>query len=548
MSLPYLAASDTFEPFPKRPEKTVTKLEIANVFNDGAILQRNQKVRIWGWAKPEAEVIVKFAEQSIKSKADSKGAWQLLLNPMKASFEERTLKVTSANDTLTINNILVGEVWLCGGQSNMERKLFSSLNADLELLSGDFPAIRFLRIPKKANTYPQADFTPAQNGQEGHWKKCQGTDLSQCSAVGYYFAKRLHRILKVPVGLIDTSWGGTMAQHWAEHGMLKKIEDMKPYFAAAESAQKSWIDNGKEKGAIRDHKKAIAQWQEKIKSLKPGQRRPGKPKIKTDPVNAHQPAGMVNGLIAPISGYSINGILYYQGENNSFADTWKPYKETLKSVIKTFRKSFGNPNIPFGIIQIAGWSTRRTMVYDMNHHCNIVREIQFDTWRNTPNTGLIVSFDTNSDSNIHPKHKRPLGERSARWALADVYKIKDYRNQPIKWRGPVYKNMEIKGNKCIVSFEKLGSQGLKLNKSVDVGFYIAGEDKVFHHAKASASRGKVTIWSDAVQKPVAVRYASSNLPIGGLINGNEIPAYPFRSDNWPIKPHRSKLEYLRHTN
>ena len=536
-------SADNFTSFPQRPDRAVKTLTLPHVFSDGMVLQRDKPVRIWGWAKPGETVEVKFAGQTATSKADAKGTWQAQLPAMKASFDNRVMTVTAGGKILEVKDILVGEVWLCGGQSNMERKLNSSRDSDLELLSGDYPAIRFLRIPKVANTYPQADYQPA--GNEGIWKKCQGDDLANCTAVGYYFGQRLHRILKVPVGLIDTSWGGTMAQHWGEREMLKKHEEMKPYFETAAAAQKAWDDNGREAGAQKNHQKALAEWEAKIKSLKPGERKPGRPRIKTDPVNAHQPAGMVNGLVAPLSGYTLRGVLFYQGENNSFGESWKPYPKTLPVVINTFRKAFGEPDLPFGIIQIAGWSTRRSMSYDMNHHTNVIREVQFDVWQKTPNTGLIVSFDANSDSNIHPRHKRPLGERSARWALAEVYQVKDSRNRPIQWRGPIYDRMEVKDGKCVVYFKKEGADGLRLDKNVDVGFYIAGDDKVFHHANARAGRGEVTIWSDAVKNPVAVRYAFSNLPIGGLMNGTELPAYPFRSDDWPMTPHHSEGEYLR---
>jgi sialate O-acetylesterase len=209
--------------------------------------------------------------------------------------------------------------------------------------------------------------------------------------------------------------------------------------------------------------------------------------------------------------------------------------------------------MPFGIIQIAGWSNRRSMEYDMNHHCNIVREVQFDVWRNTPNTGLIVTFDANSDGNIHPANKQPVGERSARWALSQVYQVKAAgSNEPLEWHGPVYEAAGFADGKATVTFMKGSDQGLRLDKEVDVGFVVAGEDKVFHPASARISsstdkREQLVVWSDKVPNPVAVRYASSNLPVGGLMNGRELPAFPFRSDNWPITPHQSTGSYTRTT-
>jgi sialate O-acetylesterase len=184
------------------------------------------------------------------------------------------------------------------------------------------------------------------------------------------------------------------------------------------------------------------------------------------------------------------------------------------------------------------------MTYDMNHHTNVIREQQHLTWRDTPNTGLIVSFDANSDSSIHPGRKYPVGDRSARWALSTVHGITDATRprQPLQWHGPIYKSMEKKENKIVIQFEKTGSEGLRFDQTDARGFYLAGPDQVFHHALArvAGGRGKtpeVEIWSDAVTDPVAVRYAWSNLPLGTLMNGKELPAFPFRTDTWPLKPH-----------
>jgi sialate O-acetylesterase len=256
---------------------------------------------------------------------------------------------------------------------------------------------------------------------------------------------------------------------------------------------------------------------------------------------------MMNGIIAPIAGLTIRGVLFYQGENNCFGD-WEPFPKTFPAVISDWRKTFHNADLPFGIIQISGWSTRRSMTYDMNHPTNIIREIQFNTWRNTPHTGLMVTFDTNASRGFHPSCKQPVGQRSARWALAEVYKVTDARRrQPLAWRGPMYDSLEIVDGKCVVHFDKTTTSGLVLDQDVDVGFYIAGADKEFHHARARVDEknGTVIVWSDDVKTPVAVRYGWSNLPAGGLMNRKELPAYPFRSDTWPLKSHADTTPYLR---
>ncbi len=261
------------------------------------------------------------------------------------------------------------------------------------------------------------------------------------------------------------------------------------------------------------------------------------------------------GSLAPIAKTTIRGILFYQGENNSFTTAWKPFHRTFPTVISDWRKAFSDSELPFGIIQIAGWSNRRSMKYDMNHHCNIVRGIQFDTWQNTPNTGLIVTCDTHSNGSIHPSRKLPVGGRSAPWALSQVYDVKQARSdKPIEWRGSVFSSAEFTDGKAIATFEAGTDRGLRLDQDVDVGFVLAGNDRVFYHAHARISQSKtdqrpqVLVWCDEVPDPVALRYAFSNLPMGGLMNVRDLPAYPFRSDDWSMTPHQSTGWYTRQSN
>jgi sialate O-acetylesterase len=539
-----------FASSPARPDRAVDALTLPSIFSDRMVLQRDKPVRIWGWAKAGATVSVAFAGQQKTAKADGKGAWQLELDALEASFENRPLSVSAGGKEIVLKDVLVGEVWVCGGQSNMAWTLSGSLDADVEIPSADYQAIRYVRLPLIASPTPEADYPvdASRKDPEGRWYPCQPQHMEKCTAVGYYFGQRLHRMLKVPVGLIDTSWGGTMAQHWVERSRLQPIPEMQVHFDKFAEAMKEWDDGGGAEGAAADYKKGLAEYEAAQKAWKEGQPKPRRPGQRKDPSLGRQPAGMVNGIIAPISGYSVKGVLFYQGENNSFGESWKPFHRTFPAVIDTFRRSFGNKDLPFGIIQIAGWSTRRSMSYDMNHHCNVVREIQFDVWRRTSNTGLIVSFDANSDSNIHPKRKQPVGERSARWALAEVYQAKGYRDKPIPWRGPIFEKMEVKDGKCVLYFDKASASGLRLNKSMVHGFVIAGEDKVFHsdvQGRADSKNGTVIVWSESVKAPVAVRYAQSNLPIGSILNGAELPAYPFRTDDWPITPHQSEGSYVR---
>ncbi|MFK7789772.1 MAG: sialate O-acetylesterase [Phycisphaeraceae bacterium] len=515
---------------------------MATLFGDGMVLQRDKPVNIWGWSEKGEVVTVSFADQSAEAKAGDDGKWVATFEPMDASFESRNMIVAGQSETLTLKDVLVGEVWVCGGQSNMAWSVNGVLDPDMEIASANSPAIRFLRLDLVASHELQQDVPLKQGG----WKPCTPEHVEKCTAVGYYFALRLQSYLKVPIGLIDNSWGGTTANHWVSDATLKSIPEMKPIMDGFDASVMAWIDGGLEAGALARHAEAVKKWEVvKAQAERDGKRAPGKPRVQVDPRLGRQPSGMYNTLLAPMAGLSLRGVLFYQGENNAFGETWKPFYATFPAVVSDWRAVFGDDELPFGIIQIAGWSTRRSMTYDQNHPTNIVREVQHKTWARTPNTGLIATYDANSDSNIHPKNKRPVGGRSARWALAQVYDAKDRRGKPLEWRGPVYESYKVEGDKVVVQFDKATANGLRFNKNVVLGFYIAGENQVFHHADATldSQAGTVTVWSADVPKPLAVRYAISNLPMGSLLNGREVPAYPFRTDTWPIRPHGSKGSY-----
>lgn len=522
--------------------RAAAELTVSKLFGDGVVLQRDKPVNVWGWAEPGETVWVEFAGQRVGAPADKQGKWVATLKPMEASFDSRELAITGNDETITLKDVLVGEVWLCGGQSNMAWSVGGSLDSDIEIASANTPAIRYLRLDLVASNVQQLDVPLSKGG----WRACTPESVRDCTAVGYYFARRLHRYLKVPVGIIDNSWGGTMAQYWCSRPTLETIPEMRPYLNDFDQSVKAWIEGGEEAGAQKRLQAALKEWEAaKVKAQQEGKRAPGRPRLQADPRTLRQPAGMYNTLVKPMAGLPVRGVLYYQGENNSFGNAWKPFVHTFPKVISEWREVFGDETLPVGLIQIAGWSNRRSMPYDQNHHTNVVREVQHKTWLTTPNTGLIVTYDTNSDGNIHPRKKEPIGERSARWALSEVYGARDDRGNPIEWRGPVYESFKIEGDKLIIQFAKGTYGGLRLDKDDSLGFYLAGEDRVFHHAQARVDNraGTVTVTSNAVPQPVAARYAISNLPVGSLMNGKEIPAYPFRTDTWPIRPHHSDGSY-----
>ena len=531
-------------------EELLAELRLPAIFGDQMVLQQKQPITIWGWANAGEKIRVEFAGQKVETTAGKDTRWQLQIAALDASFEAQTLVVSGDRDTVQIKDVLVGEVWLCGGQSNMEMTMGGTVNRDLEIASADYEGIRFLRIPHVSQGEPREDIIIEKDG-DCQWQRCTTESVAECTGVGYYFARGLHRILKVPVGIVDVSWGGTMAQHWINEEKLDTVAEMKPYFTDYNERLSRWNEFGGEAQAQAAYQAALAKWEsDNAEALAKKERVAGRPNAGQyeNPARQRHPAGMYNGMIHPIRDFDFRGILFYQGENNSFGESWKPFYATFPLVIQQWRESFGD--LPFGIIQIAGWSSRRSMTYDMNHHTNVIREIQFDTWQATQQTGLIATYDTNSNQGIHPGAKRPVGERSARWALGSVYGVKGFRsNTAISYLGPVYEGYEVQDSKVEIRFVKETCAGLRINKDDDVGFYIAGENGEFHHARARVTRvegvDRLVVWSDDVPQPVAVRYAWSNLPNGRLMNSRELPAFPFRTDDWKMTPHQSEGDYQR---
>ncbi len=253
------------------------ELRMPKVFGNGMVLQKDKPVKLWGWAGANQKILARIGDRSAQGKADGKGRWLLELKPMEASGQGRQLVVMAGKESLTYEDVLIGEVWICGGQSNMEWTLRSTRDADLELESADTPAIRFLRLPKVANLEPQDDFpVKSPENPEGNWRQAVPGQVENCTGVGYYFARRLHRVLKVPVGLVDVSWGGTMAQHWCSKKTLRGIKEVEPYFEKFETALREWREGGGKEGAdkrfqsdLKAYREARAKWEEKKEGRAP---------------------------------------------------------------------------------------------------------------------------------------------------------------------------------------------------------------------------------------------------------------------------------------
>ena len=510
-------------------------VRLPHIFGDNMVLQRQKPARVWGWADKGEKVTVTFGGQTKAAVAGDDGRWQLELDAMEASAEPREFAAKGKATAIVCKNVLVGDVWVLGGQSNMEAALRNIRNGDLEVLSARFPSIRLMTIPLRASPTPLDDFPRLDEynawskvtERKGDWAVCSPEAVTLFSAVGYVFGRRIHLAARIPIGLIDTSWGGTTAEAWISRDTLKTIPE-------AEGLLKDWDA----RIAAYDPKKSLAdqikRWEARARRLKQqGRKVPPKP---TEPrpspaVNRNNPGASCNAIIAPFARFAVKGTLFYQGINNAVGGA-RPslYTKTYAALIPEWRRTFGDENLPFGIIQMVSWgfpprieNTETAMVSAAPY----IREAQLKAHLAHPDTGFVVACDL-GHIQMHSPFKTPLGERIARWALATQYEMK------VNYRTPLYKSMSKEGNRIVVTFD-VNIHPRHGGRAEIKGFAIAGEDRHFYPAKAfMASSKSVKVWSDFVPAPVAVRYAWATHPFGTLVGAGSsgLPAAPFRTDDW----------------
>jgi sialate O-acetylesterase len=497
----------------------------SSLFSDNAVLQQNATVPIWGTAKEGEKVTVTFDGET-ETVLTKDGKWIVHLKPHKAGGPY-TMTIAGEN-TITVNNVLVGEVWICSGQSNMAFGFAGSTTAGTETPNANYPKLRMLNVEHKLVLNPLADVT-------GNWVECSPTTVKNFSAVGYFFGRDIHKASGVPVGMIHSSVGGTAAQLWTSLTGLQKepalhayVEELSAAKAKSDPAAeakyakeladypqklKAWEDTtGKEFG------RAIMAWNSECQKSKaagtalPPRPEPTAPKPKPpgDPVGK-KPTALFNGMIAPLIPYAIRGVIWYQGESNN----GKPfeYRTLFPRLIADWREKWGEGDIPFLFVQIAPYKD------DVPE----LREAQFLTWKKTPNTAMAVTVDVGDANNIHPKQKEPVGQRLAIAARGMVY------GEKIEYSGPEYDSMKIDKNRVILNFKHIGS-GLMAKDGPLKGFTIAGGDKKFVEAKAEIQGDTVVVTSTQISSPVAVRYGFTNVPDGNLWNKEGLPASTFRTD------------------
>lgn len=479
------------------------------LFSDHIVLQRDKPLPVWGWADAGETVAVSIAGQTKNATAGADGKWRVKLDPLKVG-EPQTLTAKGKN-TVTVNDVLIGEVWLCSGQSNMGMNVQGAQNFDQEKSTADHPLLRMFTVRSGAALTPQEKCV-------GNWQVSTPETVGGFSAAAYFFGRELQEKLGVPVGLINSSVGGTIIEAWTSMEVMKPKAELAPVL---ESWEKQVALN-QSPDAQAKHAEAIAQWKEAVEKAKAANQplpkapaAPGRP-----PLDNNRPANLFNGKIAPLIGYGIRGAIWYQGESNS--GNGPLYALQLPLLISDWRQRWGS-EFPFAWVQLPNFQAHTTAP-DAPAGWASIRESMAKSLA-IPNTGMSVNMDIGEAGNIHPKNKQEIGHRLALWARAKVY------GEKIPYSGPLYAGYEIKGSEVILRFNHADG-GLKQKEGDLNSFAIAGADQKWHWAKSRVEGSAVVVSSPEVPAPAAVRYAWASNPDVVLFNGAGLPAGPFRTDDW----------------
>ncbi|MDP4693889.1 MAG: sialate O-acetylesterase [Opitutales bacterium] len=487
---------------------------LPNIFSDHMILQHGQHNPVWGRADAGELVRVTIAGQSHETVADSQGTWRVELEPMAASHEPKTLQVSGIKSQLSFTDVLVGEVWMCSGQSNMAWSINATNDYDMEIATADYPEIRLLSVPRVGTQDPQFDI-------EAQWKVCTPENVKDFSGPGYLFGRRLHTTLKVPVGLIYNAWGGSDLEAWLPR---KVLED-----AGQDAYLAEWDEYiSKYSDAYLERQKVEYQ-----KWLDAG--KPGKKKFPARDVRTAQkrPANIFNGVLHPTIGYGIKGVIWCQGESN--IGRAYEYRSLFPLLINTWRDLWAQDDLPFYWIQLADHNVEKSQPAES--YWAELREAQTMAL-SLPNTGEAVVIDIGEARDIHYRNKQEAASRLVRHALANEYGYK------IATSSPRYQSMEVDGNTITLTFDHVATHLYAFDVPEVKGFAIAGADKKFVWAQAEIiGKNKVKVWSDQIADPAAVRYGWADNPVVNRYDRNSLPVTPFRTDDWPIGTMGNKTMY-----
>lgn len=456
-----------------------TSLKLAAIFNDHAVFQRDKPIPVWGWSQPGQMIAVTFGKETALTETDKEGHWMVKLPPQKAGGPY-TLSVVGES-VVEVTDILVGEVWVCSGQSNMGMSVRGSLNAQKEMADANYPQLRLFRAELAVAGKPQKN-------TRGSWFVCSPKTVGSFSGAAYFFGRELHQTLKVPVGLIQSAWGGTRIEPWITKAALEqsaKLKALVPSLSRFEKVARQVPRGGRQSAAFRLRQR---------------------------------PTMLYNAMIHPLIPYGIRGAIWYQGESN--VGDGGGYCEKMKALIEGWRKAWDQGDFPFYYVQIAPfWAYGKRKPGNYSKLCDDQRRAL-----SIPNTGMAVTSDIGDLKDIHPKNKQAVGKRLALWALAKTYGEKD-----LVYSGPLFKGATVEVDKIRISFDYT-SKGLTTRDGKDPNWFeVAGKDGVFHPAQAKIEGQTVVIQSDKVKEPLTVRFGWHCEAIPNLMNQEKLPASCFMS-------------------
>jgi sialate O-acetylesterase len=485
------------------------------IFSDHMVLQRGAELPVWGWADPGENVAVSLTGaagyEAKTTRAGADGRWIVrLLSPGGSSGASNTPLglVVEGKNTIRIDDVLLGEVWLCSGQSNMAMKVSAAQNFEQEKAAANLPQIRTFLVERASARTPQADV-------KGRWVAAAPETVGDFSAAAYFFARTVYKKLRAPVGLINSSVGGTAIELWISAEAQRNSPDLKAAMAELDKANREFDAAA----ATAKYEAALERW--KMASAEARAKGEPRPRPPQDPVAAQERKTgigvLFNGMIAPLIPYAVRGALWYQGEANSTPARARFYQYQLPLLIKDWRARWGQRVFPFAWVQLPNFD-------GPGRNWPLVREAMLKTLA-LPDTGMAITIDIGEADNIHPKNKQEAGKRLGMWALGAVYW------EPVASSGPLPAGHEIQREKIIVKFTHTDG-GLTAKEGALKGFEIAGADRHWVAATAVISGSAVMVSTPEIKQPAAVRYAWTNNPVCNLYNGAGIPATPFRTDDW----------------
>lgn len=470
------------------PMLVLADITLPKYFSNGMVLQRNSTVQVWGRANPEQELVIEFIDQKIEVKADAEGRWFGKIDTPDAGGPfQVVVAAKNGNPRVVLSDVMVGEVWICGGQSNMEWPLknYPSYQSDIEDAK-NYPNIRLFTIEHDSSALPLEDFERVQP-----WQVCSSDVVADFSAVAFFFGRELSDALdQVPIGLIDVTWGGTAAEAWVSRDSLQAVEELRSL---------------------------IEYWDQR-----------------NQPANKQRPGHLFNAMISPLERAKARGVIWYQGESN--VGRGAQYATLFPVLIRDWRRHFANPTMPFLFVQLAPFRYQNRSPEALAE----IWEAQRHTALKVPHTGMVVTTDVGDPLDIHPENKLEVGRRLAMLALDQVYDAELPTEKRIELStGPRFQDFEIEENVIRIRFDNLGDGLVIHGDDSKISFFeICGPDQQFKAAHAVIDNHQVIVSAAEVPKPIAVRFAWSDTAQPNLFNSIEgrahLPASPFRTDDFPL--------------